>query len=302
MNTQQLDYFIAVAREKNFTKAAKQCFISQTAISLQIKALEKNLGVQLLERDKHHVELTPAGKIYLKEAEEIISKLSEARRLANIASSGIAGTLTVGFIRGYEQSNISTVLRNFHENNPNIAIHFLRSNMSTLYEQLENQECDIAYSLLPYYGKTPEDMNTFFLEKMPLYLTIYPGHPLENRQSCEYRDLSGEEFIIMQPEGRPQEETEEVLLCHDRGGFIPNIIRWEREIQTILMSVSIGLGVATVPQYAVQYYKDAPNLRFVPLVKSDGTPETLDFGICWKKEVENPLVTTYLDWIGVDFR
>ena len=74
MNTQQLDYFIAVAREKNFTKAAKQCFISQTAISLQIKALEKNLGVQLLERDKHHVELTPAGKIYLKEAEEIISK------------------------------------------------------------------------------------------------------------------------------------------------------------------------------------------------------------------------------------
>ena len=254
MNTQQLDYFIAVAREKNFTKAAKQCFISQTAISLQIKALEKNLGVQLLERDKHHVELTPAGKIYLKEAEEIISKLSEARRLANIASSGIAGTLTVGFIRGYEQSNISTVLRNF------------------------------------------------FLEKMPLYLTIYPGHPLENRQNCEYRDLSGEEFIIMQPEGRPQEETEEVLLCHDRGGFIPNIIRWEREIQTILMSVSIGLGVATVPQYAVQYYKDAPNLRFVPLVKSDGTPETLDFGICWKKEVENPLVTTYLDWIGVDFR
>ena len=172
MNTQQLDYFIAVAREKNFTKAAKQCFISQTAISLQIKALEKNLGVQLLERDKHHVELTPAGKIYLKEAEEIINKLSEARRLANIASSGIARTLTVGFIRGYEQSNISTVLRNFHENNPNIAIHFLRSNMSTLYEQLENQECDIAYSLLPYYGKTPEDMNTFFLEKMPLYLTI----------------------------------------------------------------------------------------------------------------------------------
>ena len=298
MNTQQLEYFIAVAREKNFTKAAKQCYISQTAIFLQIKALEKTIGVQLLERDKHHVELTPAGKIYLKEAEEIISKLSEA----NIASGGLAGTLTVGFIRGYEQSNISSVLRNFHENNPNIAIHFVRSNMSTLYEQLENGECDIAYSLLPYYGKPPENMNTCFLEKMPLYLTIYPGHPLENRQSCEYRDLSGEEFIIMQPEGRPQEETEEVLLCHDRGGFIPNIIRWEREIQTILMSVSIGLGVATVPQYAVQYYKDAPNLRFVPLVKSDGTPETLDFGICWKKEVENPLVTTYLDWIGVDFR
>ena len=296
MNTQQLEYFIAVAREKNFTKAAKQCYISQTAISLQIKALEKTIGVQLLERDKHHVELTPAGKIYLKEAEEIISKLSEARRLANIASGGLAGTLTVGFIRGYEQSNISSVLRNFHENNPNIAIHFVRSNMSTLYEQLENGECDIAYSLLPYYGKPPENMNTCFLEKMPLYLTIYPGHPLENRQSCEYRDLSGEEFIIMQPEGRPQEETEEVLLCHDRGGFIPNII------QTILMSVSIGLGVATVPQYAVQYYKDAPNLRFIPLVKSDGTPETLDFGICWKKEVENPLVTTYLDWIGVDFR
>ena len=149
MNINQLEYFVAVAKEKNFTKAAKQCYISQTAISLQIKALEKNLGVQLLDRDKHHVTLTPAGQIYLREAEEILFKLSEARRLANIAAGGIAGTLTIGFIRGYEQSDISTTLRDFHENNQNIAIHFIRNNMSTLYEQLSKHEGDIAYTLLP---------------------------------------------------------------------------------------------------------------------------------------------------------
>ncbi len=294
MNIQQLEYFIAVAETLNFTKAAKNCFISQTAISLQIKSLEKNLGFELFERNKHYVRLTPAGEIYLKKVKGIAAELSEARKLGKIASEGIAGNLTIGFIRGYEQSDISSVVRAFHENTPNISINFIRNNMSTLYEQLDRGDCDIAYTLLPYYGKTPDNLHTHFLTKMPLYLCLYPGHPLSDKKVCMYSELSQEEFIIMQPKGRPQEETEEVLLCHERGGFIPNIIRWESEIQTILMSVSIGLGVAIIPEYAVMYYKSAPNLEFLPMVKNDGSPETLDFGVCWKKEIHNPALLTYI--------
>lgn len=297
MNTQQLEYFIAVAEHLNFTQAAKQCYISQTAISLQIQALEKSLGVQLFHRDKHHVSLTSAGQVYLKEAREVLKKLNEARKLARIAQEGITGNLTIGFIRGYEQSDISTPLRSFHENYKNISIHFIRNNMSSLYEQLSQDECDIVFTLLPYSGITPEGLNTRFLKKMPLNLVLYPGHPKAEKMACQYQELSQENFIIMQPQGRPREETEEVLLCLDRGGFIPNIIRWEEEIQTILMSVSIGLGIAVIPEYTVEFYKTAPNLRIVPLIKKDGTPETLDFGICWKKNNTNPALETFLDWI-----
>lgn len=298
MNTQQLEYFIAVAENKNFTKAAQQCYISQTAISLQIKALEDKIGATLINRGKHHFELTPAGKVYLREAKRILHILNEAERQAKTASLGLEGSITIGFISGYEQSDISSPLRNFHDTFPNISINFKRNNMSILYEQLFQRDCDIAYTLLPYYGNTPEGLHMHFIEKIPLYLVVYPGHAFSERTLCYYSELADEDFIIMQPPGRPLEETEEVMLCRDRGGFIPNIVRRESEIQTIFMEVSIGLGVAIVPEYVIGYFKKSQNLMFVPLVKNDMVPETLDFGICWRDADDNPMIRNYISWMG----
>ena len=88
----------------------------------------------------------------------------------------------------------------------------------------------------------------------------YPGHPLTSRKHLSYRDLSGEEFIIMQPKGRPNDEAEEVILCYDRGGFAPNIVSREKEVQTLLLMVSAGLGIAILPEYAVRYYRNTLSL------------------------------------------
>ena len=82
MNLKQLEYFVAVAELLNFTKAAKKCFISQTAMTQQIRSLEEKVGVALFLRDKHHVELTAAGKIYLNEAKAILLRAEEASKLA----------------------------------------------------------------------------------------------------------------------------------------------------------------------------------------------------------------------------
>lgn len=298
MNTQQLEYFIAVAENENFTKAAQQCYISQTAISLQIKSLEEKIGAKLINRGNHHFELTPAGKVYLKEAKRILHILNEAERQAKTASLGLEGTITIGFISGFEQSDISSPLRLFHDTFPDISINFIRNNMSILYDQLFRGECDIAYTLLPYYGNTPEGLHMHFIEKIPLYLVVYPGHIFSNRTLCYYSELTNEDFIIMQPTGRPLEETEEVMLCRDRGGFIPNIIRRESEIQTIFMEVSIGLGVAIVPEYVIGYFNKSNNLCFIPLVKDNKEPETLDFGICWRNSDNNPMIKNYVSWMG----
>lgn len=104
MNLRQLEYFVSVAENLNFTKAAKKCFISQTAMTLQIQALEEIVGVPLLIRSKHHVELTPAGKVYLNEAKVILARSEEAVKLAKTAAKGVSGRISIGFIRGYEQS------------------------------------------------------------------------------------------------------------------------------------------------------------------------------------------------------
>ena len=134
MNLKQMEYFVAAAEQLNFTRAAKKCFISQTAMTLQIRSLEEKIGVPLFVRDKHHVELTAAGKVYLNEARAILVRAEEAAKLARTAAEGVAGELTIGFIRGYEQSRFSETLRSFHEAYPNISIHLLRENMSARLE------------------------------------------------------------------------------------------------------------------------------------------------------------------------
>ena len=99
MNLKQMEYFVAAAEQLNFTRAAKKCFISQTAMTLQIQSLEEKIGVPLFVRDKHHVELTAAGKVYLNEARAILVRAEEAAKLARTAAEGVAGELTIGFIR-----------------------------------------------------------------------------------------------------------------------------------------------------------------------------------------------------------
>ena len=100
MNLRQLEYFVAAAETLNFTRAAQKCFITQATMTVQIKALEEQVGVALFLRDKHHVSLTPAGKVYLNEARTLLLRAEEAKKLARTAAAGISGTITIGFIRG----------------------------------------------------------------------------------------------------------------------------------------------------------------------------------------------------------
>lgn len=296
MNLRQLEYFVSVAENLNFTKAAQKCFISQTAMTLQIQSLEEKVGVALLIRDKHHVELTPAGRVYLAEAKEILAKSEEAVKLARTAARGFMGGLTIGFIRGYEQSLFSETLRGFHETFPNISIELVRDNLSALYGLLEDDKCDVVFNLSPYFQTYPTLCHRF-LRAYPLMAVLYPGHPLADRRGVRYDELAREDFIIMQPKGRSNDEAEEVMLCYHRGGFVPRIVCREREVQTILLMVSAAMGVAVLPEYAVRYFGNTKNLRIVPIVKRDQTPETLDFEISWRAENANPAVEELLKWI-----
>ena len=296
MNLKQLEYFVAVAELLNFTKAAKKCFISQTAMTQQIRSLEEKVGVTLFLRDKHHVELTAAGKVYLNEAKAILLRAEEASKLARSAAEGVSGELTVGFIRGYEQSRFSETLRTFHEVYPNIQLHLIRENMNALYELLEENACDIAFNL-SLNTRSYEDLQHHFLKRYPMMAILYPGHSMSGQNHLQYKELAKENFIIMQPQGRSNDEAEEVLICYNRGGFIPNIVSREREVQTVLLEVSAGFGVAILPEYAVRHYWNARNLVIVPLLRDDGSPEQLDFEACWRRENTNPAIGNLIQWM-----
>ena len=154
----------------------------------------------------------------------------------------------------------------------------------------------MAFNLSPYIQSYPQ-LEHRFLKASPLMAVLYPGHPLALRKSVTYQDLAKEDFIIMQPKGRPNDEAEEVMLCYNRGGFVPNIVSREKEVQTVLFMVSAAFGIAILPEYAVRYYQDARNLRVIPMFKKDGTRETMDFEISWLTENQNPAVEKLVNGI-----
>ena len=295
MKLNQLEYFVCAAHHLNFTKAAKECYISQTAMTQQIQALERTLEVQLFIRDKHHMELTTAGKVYLKEAKAILKRSDEAIRLARMASTGMDGELSVGFISGFGQSDCYELLRGFHEAFPNIKLKFLRNTMSGLMEHLQKGECDIAFTVQPHQ-RVYENMNRQYIRSYPLYVAMSRNNPLAERKEIECKELKDQFFIIMQPAARSRDEMEEMLWVYQRGGFLPQVVAVEKEPETIMLMAALEMGVSLLPEYIVRPYSRNEELAIVPVMKSDGTAETLNFEMVWSAENANPSVENLLEW------
>lgn len=295
MNLNQLEYFVSAADNLNFTKAARECYISQTAMTQQMQALEKTLGVKLFIRDKHHIELTAAGSVYLKEARAILKRSDEAMRLARMASKGMDGEMTIGFISGFGQSDCYGVLRGFHEAYPNIKLKFLRNTMSGLMELLQRRECDVVFTVQPHQ-RNYENMNHRYLRSYPLFVVMSQNHPLSEKKEIECRELKDESFIIMQPAGRSRDEMEEMLWVYQRGGFLPQVVAVEKEPETIMLMASLEMGVSLLPEYIVRPYTRSEGLAVIPVMKGDCTAETLNFEMVWMSDNANPSVEKLLNY------
>ena len=146
MNRNQLKYFVAAAESRSFTKAAEQSYISQTAITQQIRLLEEALGCPLFDRSTRPVSLTPAGTIFLREAKGILERMSRAQERVHDASTGLSGTLRVGYVRGYERSDLSAHIRQFHQQNGNVLITFYRCSTDALAAGLLHHEYCLLYT------------------------------------------------------------------------------------------------------------------------------------------------------------
>ena len=295
MNLNRLEYFVQAAEAKNFTRAAEKCFISQTAMTQQIRALEEDVGVALFVRDKHHVELTRAGEVYLREARQILEQNEHALRAARLAASGSNGELTVGFITGYGLSDAPRILRGFGRVYPDIRLKLLRNTMSGLMAALEKGECDLAFTLTPSQFQTQyPGIEHRFLQSYPLMAVLPRDHPLAARESLTYPDLKGERFILMQPSARARDEMEEILLIYHRGGFMPEIAAIDPEPETILLMVLAGLGICLMPEYIVRHQHSHPDLRLIPVMRADGGAETLDVELAWSGTNGNPTLEKIL--------
>jgi DNA-binding transcriptional LysR family regulator len=244
MELRHLRYFVTVAEELHFGRAAQRLHLSQPPLSMQIKALEQELGARLLERTQRRVALTPAGEVFLKEAREILSRVEQATANAQRAARGEVGELTIGFVTIADYNLLPQTLSTFRACHPGIRLILREATSDVQLQQLIDQRMDVGFIVPPV---TDERLAVLPLLREPLVAALPAQHRLARRRGplelARLRDLP---FILF-PRHMAQGLYDGIVSFCRQAGFSPRVEQEAVQMQTIVSLVSSGLGVALIP-------------------------------------------------------
>lgn len=286
MNRNQLKYFIAAAESQSFSKAAEQFYISQTAITQQIQTLEAGLECKLFNRNTRPVSLTPAGRAFLTEAKAIVERMERAQERVHEASEGLAGSVRIGYVRGYERSNLSTAMRDFHVHHENVLLTYYRDYSDTLAAGLLNDEYDIIFTWDSTNLSMEKSIDHVLYERSRLVAVLYASHPFARRESLTRADLKSEDLIFASHSSAQDSYGDAVFMnLYKAAGYRPNIVARVTDIESALMMVATEEGITIMPQFCTAKITNADNLVFVPM---EGENEEEEIIAAWKKDNTNP--------------
>ena len=296
MTLNQLQYFVSVASCRSFTKAAEQHFLSQTAITQQIRLLEDSLGVKLISRDRRPIELTDAGKVFYHEARAVLGRMDEAVIRTQEASAGLSGMIRIGYEKGYERSDLSARLRVFHLAYPNILFTCVRDNTDRLAELLEQDKLDVIFAWDSTNLRQHEDTGYRIDLRSPLTVALYGSHPFAMRKSLRREDLKDETILYMTPAGNKDSFGDaRFMALYEEAGYQPRIALQSSDCESLLIMVAAEEGITILPSYTIEKLNNAENLIFVPL---EGENEYEEIFMIWKKTRVSEAVSCFLKSFG----
>lgn len=255
MELHQLRYVVAVARTKNFSRAAEQCHVSQPSLSQQIQKLEEELGERLFDRLKREVKVTPAGEVFLQRATRILDEVEAAKREAADAAGLLRGVVNLGILPTIAPYLLPDVMSDFTEKYPGVEVMVQEDTTERLLKLVLACEIDFAIASHPIHDARLQIHELFTDE---LLLALPPGHALVRKRSISAADLDGEKLIVMR-EGHCL--GDQVLRFCDRRDVRPNISFRSAQLETVQALVHAGLGIALVPAMARISGRPAPEYR-----------------------------------------
>ncbi|MES5482418.1 LysR substrate-binding domain-containing protein [Bradyrhizobium sp. INPA03-11B] len=249
MDIRRLRYFIAVAEELNFSRAARRLNLSQPPLSLQIKALEHEVGAPLFLRQRRGVELTQAGQVLLAQARKALAQLDDAMGTAQRAARGEAGLLRVGYTGSAPiHASFSKILRRFSRAYPEIRLELLHASTSEQAEMLTERRLDLGFLRPSPVFPLPRTMTLRELWPDPLELFAPKDHPLlRKRGAIAVQALAQQPFIFFSNASRRGLNGHVVHLCSS-AGFVPHMAQEAEDGGAILGLVAAGFGVAALPK------------------------------------------------------
>ncbi|CAM0998731.1 LysR family transcriptional regulator [Rhodanobacter sp. Root179] len=264
----QLRYFVAVAEELSFTRAALRLHLSQPPLSQQIRALEEDLDVRLLERNKRHVALTEPGRVFLEQARQILAKADEARSQVTAAAAGYSGQLRLAYSVSvsFHPALPQTLLR-YGQIAPKVALQLSEMYTEPQFAALLAGQIDVGFVRdEPTNPQTARSLRLNVIDREPLLLALPTGHPLAGRSSLHLAEVAGDAFVS-QPRQLVATLYDRLVKLATRAGFQPTIIQHAQQVNGLLALVAGGLGLALVP--ASMRAVRLAGVSYVPLEDAD---------------------------------
>ncbi|MFC9556731.1 LysR substrate-binding domain-containing protein [Rhodococcus sp. NPDC056960] len=271
MELRHLRYFVAVAEERHFGRAAERLHVVQPTLSMQVRALEKELGGPLFVRTSRRVELTEAGTAFLVEARRVLAQAEWAKTTAQRSLRGEIGSVRVGFAGvAVLIGKLGRDLEVFHERYPQARIEVREMVPRAQGEAILAGELDVGYS--PGFGAVAHpDLRADRIGTAPLVVAMSERHRLADRKTVPLRDVAAEPLLVYS-EGGENDSTVDDLRAQ-LGGPTPDHVRYLPSTLSVLAMASAGLGVALVP--AQTAHIAIPGLTFRPLEESGIVSELL---------------------------
>lgn len=288
MELRHLRYFIAVAEELNFSRAAERLHIAQPPLSQQIRDLEIELGVKLFERTKRRVELTTPGKVFLEKSRLALQQVDQAVIAVQKASRGEIGRLVIGFNSSATYSVLPQILRVFREQCPDVELDLQELTTRQQCDRLHYNQIDVGILYLPIES---EALSTMAVLQEKLVVAIAETHPLAALPELSIKALSHEPFI-MPLHHLGEGLYSQILRFFQQTNFMPNVVQEAIQLQTAISLVAGSVGIALVPASLQNLQRPG----VVYKILQEPTPE-IEIAVAWRQLDSSPVLQQFVNTI-----
>ncbi|PCH98563.1 MAG: LysR family transcriptional regulator [Rhodobacteraceae bacterium] len=274
MNFKQLTYFVAVAEELHFGRAAERLGMAQPPLSRQIKQIEENIGALLFNRGRNAITLTQAGERLFERAQSILQQISEAKIEARRIGQGAEGRLRIGFVGSSTFGLLPNIIKSFRANYADVVLSLIPMNNAQLHRSLVRREIDVAFARP---ALKDSEFITRTLGEEPLMLAAPDTLEGHKHGTIDLNTLTAENFILYPEYPRPSYADFVLDSCRDKGIEIVNRV-FTMDLQTALSLVAIGEGVCVVPASVSSAQRNG--VRFLKIIPElDKTELSLNYRI-----------------------
>jgi len=287
LELRHMRYFLAVAEELNFGRAAEKLGIAQPNLSQQIKALEEIVGASLFDRTQRSVALTAAGDYFLTEARETLAHAKTALTVAQRAGRGDIGKIAVGYVGSATYTGaLVTIVGGFREAYPNVDINLVELEMHDQLKQIAGGTLDVGFIRPPV--ELPLGVGSSLILQEEISLAVSDRHPLADAEAVNLADFSADMFIIPRHSAGESFHKHTIEAC-TAAGFTPRLGQQGADFVTIISMVAIGLGVAVVPQSCSCL--TLPGVRYKRL---SGTQVLADLSLAYRRSEASPVARSFV--------